>query len=79
MPAAPAPVLLLLLSGPLSGQRPERGSTIASGRDTAHDGGMHSTPLRDGAIAVRALRGMRFDLEQFWPSRRSHAYDEFCR
>jgi hypothetical protein len=75
--AAPAPVLPL--SGRLSGQRPERGSTVASGRDTAHDGGMHPTPLRDGALAVRASRGMRFDLEQFWPSRRSHAYDEFCR
>ena len=77
MPAAPAPVLLL--SGPLSGQSPERESTVASGRDTAHDGGMHPTPLRDGALAVSASRGMRFDLEQFWPSRRSHAYDEFCR
>ena len=54
----------------------QRGSTIASGRCTAHDGGMHPTPLRDGAIAVGAAR---FDLEEFWPSRRSHAYDEFCR
>ena len=62
--------------GRLSGQRPQRGSTIASGRRTAHDGGMQSTPLRDDAIAVGAAR---FDLEEFWPSRRSHAYDEFCR
>jgi hypothetical protein len=62
--------------GRLSGQRPERGSTIASGRRTAHDGGVQPTPLRDGAIAVGAAR---FDLEQFWPSRRFHAYDEFCR
>jgi len=77
VPTAPAPVLLLF--GPLSGQRPERGSTVASGRETAHDGGMHPTPLRDGARAVRAVRGTWFDLEQFWPSRRSHAYDEFCR
>ena len=63
-------------SGHSSGQRPQRGSTIASERRTAHDGGMHPTPLRDGAIAVGAAR---FDLEEFWPSRRSHAYDEFCR
>lgn len=79
MLAAPAPELWVSVSGPLSGHRPERGSTIASRRETAHDGGMHPTPLRDGALAVRASRGMRFDLEQFWPSRRSHAYDEFCR
>ena len=78
MPAALAAVLQAV-SGPLSGHRPERGSTVASGRDIAHDGGMHPTPLRDGTLAVRASRGMRFDLEQFWPSRRSHAYDEFCR
>jgi len=36
---------------------------------------MQSSPLRDDAIAVGAAR---FDLEEFWPSRRSHAYDEFC-
>lgn len=73
----PAPALPVF--GPLSGHHPERGSTVASRLGTAHDGGMHPTPLRDGALAVRASRGMRFDLEQFWPSRRSHAYDEFCR
>jgi hypothetical protein len=37
---------------------------------------MQSTPLRDGTIAVGVAR---FDLEEFWPSRRWHAYDEFCR
>jgi len=37
---------------------------------------MHPTPLRDGSLAVGATR---YDLEEFWPSRRSHAYDEFCR
>ncbi|GAA1863744.1 hypothetical protein GCM10009836_50110 [Pseudonocardia ailaonensis] len=31
---------------------------------------------RSGAVRV-ALRA--FDLERFWPSRRSHAYDEGCR
>ena len=77
MLAVPAPVLPV--SGLLSGHRPERGSTVASGRETAHDEGMHPTPLRDGTLAVRFSRGTWFDLEQFWPSRRSHAYDEFCR
>jgi hypothetical protein len=37
---------------------------------------MHPNPQRDGVIAAGAAR---FDLEEFWPSRRSHAYDEFCR
>jgi hypothetical protein len=40
---------------------------------------MHPTPLRDGTFAVDAQRGTWFDLEQFWPSRRFHAFDEFCR
>jgi hypothetical protein len=61
-------------SGHSSG-RPARGTGIDSGLLTAHDGVMHPTPLRDGTIAVGAAR---FDLEEFWPSRRSHAYDEFC-
>jgi len=62
-------------SGHSSG-RPARGTSIDSGLLTAHDGVMHPTPLRHGVIAVGAAR---FDLEEFWPSRRSHAYDEFCR
>jgi hypothetical protein len=36
---------------------------------------MLPAPLRDGSLAV----GAGPDLEEFWPSRRSHAYDEFCR
>ncbi|SDG62772.1 hypothetical protein SAMN05216377_113165 [Pseudonocardia oroxyli] len=28
-------------------------------------------------LRVRTLRS--FDLERFWPSRRSHAFDEGCR
>jgi hypothetical protein len=42
---------------------------------------MHTTP-RDGSPAVRGARyftSVVCDLEEFWPSRRSHAYDEFCR
>jgi hypothetical protein len=37
------------------------------------------TPLRNGAPAVGAHHVIVQDLEEFWPSRRSHAYDEFCR
>ncbi len=29
-----------------------------------------------GDVSVTYLRP---DLERFWPSRRGHAYDEFCR
>jgi len=32
---------------------------------------------RRTAVAPAALRA--FDLERFWPSRRSHAFDEGCR
>ena len=64
----------------MSGHRPQRGSTVAFVLGAAHDGGMHPTPRSDGVIAVGAARGsVRIDLEEFWPSRRSHAYDEFCR
>jgi len=46
-----------------------------------------STPLLPqlgGAVFRRALEssmsGSLFtDLERFWPSRRGHAFDEFCR
>ncbi|MFC5949259.1 hypothetical protein ACFQH9_13365 [Pseudonocardia lutea] len=34
-------------------------------------------PAPSGAFAVRPLRVS--DLELFWPSRRGHAFDEFCR
>ncbi|MCX6462145.1 MAG: hypothetical protein NTW05_00930 [Pseudonocardiales bacterium] len=35
-------------------------------------------PPRSGPPA--AMTGnLRPDLERFWPSRRGHAYDEFCR
>jgi hypothetical protein len=42
---------------------------------------MRPIPLRDSSVAVRAgtLAATVQDLEEFWPSRRSHAYDEFCR
>ena len=42
---------------------------------------MSTVPQRDGSRAVRANGSVVpvHDLEEFWPSRRFHAYDEFCR
>ena len=42
---------------------------------------MNSVLPRDGSLAVRANGSVvpSHDLEEFWPSRRTHAYDEFCR
>jgi hypothetical protein len=34
-------------------------------------------PRRAPAASMTAFLGI--DLEWFWPSRRGHAYDEFCR
>ncbi|MEK6441955.1 MULTISPECIES: hypothetical protein [unclassified Pseudonocardia] len=43
---------------------------------------LHQQPARPGsrragAFAMTPLRAT--DLELFWPSRRGHAFDEFCR
>lgn len=42
------------------------------------DGGV-TTAGYEIARPVDATGGLRPDLEEFWPSRRGHAYDEFCR
>jgi hypothetical protein len=51
-----------------------------------HDGAVTSTQLcpQGPAVSRRAdLASMSgflvTDLERFWPSRRGHAFDEFCR
>jgi hypothetical protein len=64
-----------------SPDRPARGNAVDSGFRNTHDEGMRPIPLRDSSVAVRAgtLAATVQDLEEFWPSRRSHAYDEFCR
>jgi hypothetical protein len=43
---------------------------------TTHDGVVTTTaPPQEPCRSVFGVR----DLEEFWPSRRGHAYDEFCR
>jgi hypothetical protein len=52
-------------------------------RTGTHDGHMSSTaqqpagPRRAADVSMTAY--LCSDLEWFWPSRRGHAYDEFCR
>src|SRR4051812_42195728 len=46
-----------------------------------HDGEVTSTllcPWGHAATRRAAMSGVT-DLERFWPSRRGHAFDEFCR
>ncbi|MBL8925451.1 MAG: hypothetical protein JNM77_04335 [Pseudonocardia sp.] len=45
---------------------------------------MHTTlpsaaPTPSGGRADASTRNAAADLERFWPSRRGHAFDEFCR
>ncbi len=49
---------------------------VVPDRPTTHDGVVTTTahPPEPGCSGT----GTR-DLEEFWPSRRGHAYDEFCR
>ena len=74
------------MSGESSGQSPrvpQRGRAVVPDRGASHDGAVTGTvteqePPRSGRAA--AMTGnLRPDLERFWPSRRGHAYDEFCR
>jgi hypothetical protein len=58
------------------------GSGVVPATHPTQDGHMTSSAhlatagLRQGDVAT-ALRVA--DLEEFWPSRRGHAFDEFCR
>jgi hypothetical protein len=52
--------------------------------DTPHDGVVHTTLPAAALTPVGERRGAStrnaaVDLEWFWPSRRGHAFDEFCR
>lgn len=61
---------------------PERGRRIVLIFSDTHDGGVTSKPLRAGPPRADAasMSGVLFcDLERFWPSRRCHAFDEYCR
>jgi hypothetical protein len=62
---------------------PQRGHLVVPRERAAHDGAVLSTAQLPAGIrrvpcaSMRAFLGM--DLEWYWPSRRGHAYDEFCR
>jgi hypothetical protein len=51
--------------------------------DAPHDGVVRPTlPSMLPALAAgrdASTRNAAADLERFWPSRRGHAFDEFCR
>jgi hypothetical protein len=38
-----------------------------------------AAPTRRGGPDDASIRNAAADLERFWPSRRGHAFDEFCR
>ena len=62
-----------------------RGRPVVLPPTTTHDGVVTMTapppePFRSGHGPRVAMAGnLSPDLERFWPSRRGHAYDEFCR
>jgi hypothetical protein len=56
------------------------GRRLSRTASTAHDGRVTSA-AQQGLGARRAAAGDALpstDLEWFWPSRRGHAYDEWC-
>jgi hypothetical protein len=68
------------MSGHLRGPSHIPGRGLSPGARTAHDGAVTSA-AREGLSAHRDAMGVALpsvDLEWFWPSRRSHAYDEWC-
>jgi hypothetical protein len=58
-------------------------AVLSSLTDAPHDGVVRPTlPSMLPALAVGrgvSTRNAAADLERFWPSRRGHAFDEFCR
>jgi hypothetical protein len=65
---------------------PLLGHLVVLRRAATHDGGVTSTQqCPQGRAASRRARLAAMsnlpvtDLERFWPSRRGHAFDEFCR
>lgn len=64
------------MSGHLAGV-PGSGRAVVRSGDAAQD---EVVPLTATAPERVASGGtLRPDLEEFWPSRRGHAYDELCR
>jgi len=62
---------------------PQRGHPVVTCPFTPDHGGVSSTAApTDGlrAVADASMTSwLTTDLERFWPSRRGHAFDEFCR
>jgi hypothetical protein len=59
---------------------PQVGRVVAAAPRATHDGRVTPTDVRCAACRRDAdVAALRPDLEPFWPSRRGHAYDEFCR
>jgi hypothetical protein len=61
----------------------QRGHPLVVDQTTTHDGEVSSTaqaaPLTRSAGEMSMTANLLPDLERFWPSRRCHAFDEFCR
>jgi hypothetical protein len=61
----------------------QRGHHLVVDQTTTHDGEVSSTVLDAPLARFAGGRSMTAnllpDLERFWPSRRCHAFDEFCR
>jgi hypothetical protein len=59
------------------------GQPVVVARSGTHDGDVPSTVQLPAGVRraadVSMLAYLNSDLERFWPSRRGHAYDEFCR
>jgi hypothetical protein len=61
---------------------PHRGHPVVLDISGTHDGVVSSSaplsagPHRRSELSMRAF--LHSDLERFWPSRRGHAFDEFC-
>lgn len=65
---------------------PGAGHRLVLRRPGTHDGRVTTTPLlpQPGHAGSRrehvSMSGYLYsDLQRFWPSRRGHAFDEFCR
>jgi hypothetical protein len=75
--------LRLRRSPDISGVISQRGRPLVVDQRTTHDGVVSSTaqaaPPARSAGEASMTANLLPDLERFWPSRRCHAFDEFCR
>jgi hypothetical protein len=79
----PRPDLQLHRSPDICRAFSQRGHLLVVDQTTTHDGEVSSTaqdaPLARSAGEESMNANLLPDLERFWPSRRCHAFDEFCR